>query len=289
MENKFYVYILRIPELPDPFYTWRCLPFYIGKGSGKRVYNHKKEALRSLNKKGRKSVKINIIHKLWKNNLDYKEEVYKDNLTEQEVFDLGIKLIGLYGRIDNNTGILANMTDGGQKINGMVITEEIKERKRGFKNFLGKKHTDEAKKKISISQTIRFSSVEEREKLSAINQKIKKQKAFEVCGHEDWLRCKICGNYDDPINMYVHISKKNKRRSWHRERYNKFIRDKRKGENKDKPHFINGMSKLNPDDIDEIRKLKEQGLSCSKIANKFQLSSSAIWEVCVGKTWKWVV
>lgn len=40
-----------------------------------------------------------------------------------------------------------------------------------------------------------------------------RQRAYEACGHADWLKCSYCGQYDDPKNLYI---RKNKRQGWHR-------------------------------------------------------------------------
>ena len=31
----------------------------------------------------------------------------------------------------------------------------------------------------------------------------KRQRALDMCGHADWQKCEICGEYDDPANMYI--------------------------------------------------------------------------------------
>jgi len=48
----------------------------------------------------------------------------------------------------------------------------------------------------------------------------------------------------------------------------------------------NGMSKLNPDKVLDIKKLLKNGLSQSKIAEKFNVSRSCILKIHLGKTWK---
>jgi hypothetical protein len=83
--NEFYVYgYLREDNTP----------YYIGKGKGYRAWKSK----------GR------IVHPPKDKN---KLVIYKDNLTEDEAFELEKQLIGKYGRKDRGTGILSNKTDGG--------------------------------------------------------------------------------------------------------------------------------------------------------------------------------
>lgn len=32
-------------------------------------------------------------------------------------------------------------------------------------------------------------------------------RAIKACGHADWLKCRYCGHYDKPENMYIHPTK----------------------------------------------------------------------------------
>ena len=79
---------------PRRFYTYAYLredrtPYYIGKGQKKS----------------------NII-------------ILKKNLTEEEAFKHEIYMIAVFGRKDLRTGILRNLTDGGEGSSGRVVTEE---------------------------------------------------------------------------------------------------------------------------------------------------------------------
>ena len=69
-------------------------PYYIGKGCGDRLYT----GLHTVN------IPPNL------ENI----QIIKDNLTDQEARELEISLIKQYGRKNNNTGILRNLTDGGE-------------------------------------------------------------------------------------------------------------------------------------------------------------------------------
>ena len=95
------------------FYTYAYLredktPYYIGKGSGNRIYKNKKRQVRSPKDKSR------IIF-------------LKQNLTEEEAFKHEIYMISVFGRKDLETGILHNRTDGGEGASGAIRSLEFKE------------------------------------------------------------------------------------------------------------------------------------------------------------------
>jgi hypothetical protein len=148
-ENRFYVYILRRPDKVDPFDESKGCPFYVGKGCKKRADDHRREARRLIESDSQHPYKIYIIHYLWRKGLKYKTEIAHKNLLEKDAIKLEIELIAFYGRKDNGTGILSNMTNGGDGVSGWIMTEERKAIQ--SKNSKGRKHTDESKRKISES------------------------------------------------------------------------------------------------------------------------------------------
>jgi len=152
-ERKFYVYYLRRPDKTDPLEPEKGQPFYVGKGNNCRYLEHRKEAEKLKNKPGWKIVKIRLIHKLWKQGLDFTEDIILDNLSEDEAFEIEQEAIKVYGRINLGNGCLANMTNGGDGCSGFVYTEEYKQRiKNGLKGkhpLLGKKMPDWWKEKLS--------------------------------------------------------------------------------------------------------------------------------------------
>ena len=121
------------------FYTYAYLredktPYYIGKGTGKRIYSTN----RSIKPPKDKSRIIYL----------------KKNLTEEEAFRHEIYMIDVFGRKDLGTGILQNLTNGGEGMSGCIPSEETKrklsEESKGEKNnFYGKTHSEETKRKIS--------------------------------------------------------------------------------------------------------------------------------------------
>ena len=155
--GNFYIYYLRRPDKIDPEGETKSQPFYVGKGSNCRAKEHRIEAKQLLCEPGNKSIKCKIIYKLWKQGLDYEEDIFISDLDEQEAFELEKEIVLLYGRIDLGTGCLANLTDGGKGgMSGYIISEETREKLK--KRFIGRlpwntgKHlTEDHKRKVSDS------------------------------------------------------------------------------------------------------------------------------------------
>lgn len=170
MKNNFYVYYLRRPDKADPFEPEKGQPFYIGKGCNGCHLEHRKEAEKLKHKPGKKVIKIHVIHSLWKKGLDFKVDIVFDDLTEQEAFDTEKEAIKAYGRIDLETGCLANMTNGGEGTFGHIQPESQRKRSReanlGNTHNLGKNLSEETKDKIRQKAIGRPKSKEHREAIS---------------------------------------------------------------------------------------------------------------------------
>jgi len=115
-------------------------PFYIGIGNQpnhKRAYDYSK----------------NRINKIWLdivNKSEYEVEVLFDELSWEEACEKEKEFIALYGRKDLKTGSLANMTEGGDGVIGILFTDEHK-RKIGEKSK-GRIYSVETRKKMSNAQ-----------------------------------------------------------------------------------------------------------------------------------------
>jgi hypothetical protein len=97
-------------------------PFYIGKGKGRRLKGHT-----TAKEKSKFNIKSHIVEKIIRETGENPifEKVY-DNLTEDDAFEVERKMIKHFGRINNKTGILANLTDGGRGRVNPITTEETK-------------------------------------------------------------------------------------------------------------------------------------------------------------------
>jgi hypothetical protein len=118
------------------FYTYLWLredgtPYYVGKGKGNRGFTSKGHG----------------VHR----------PISKDHIvlhpveSESEAFETEIALIWYYGRKDNGTGCLRNLTDGGEGTSGKPkeSRERISKALKGNKHGLGHKHTAEVRAVIS--------------------------------------------------------------------------------------------------------------------------------------------
>lgn len=115
--------------------------FYIGIGTSDRFTSKSK----------RNKYWFSIVNKC-----GYTATITHDNIVWEEACSIEKYLIAFYGRKNNKTGILANMTDGGEGVLGAVVSAETRLKfsvlKKGNKNFLGKKHTEQHKINASVGQ-----------------------------------------------------------------------------------------------------------------------------------------
>lgn len=124
--------------------------FYIGIG---------KEVKRAYSKKGRNNYWKNII-----NICEYEVEILKKDLSWDDACELERALISWYGRKDLNKGLLVNLTDGGDGIINQTFSKERREKLR--QTWLGRKHTEESKLNMSKVQKGIRKSEEHKRKLS---------------------------------------------------------------------------------------------------------------------------
>lgn len=165
--TKFYVY---------QYLTEDGIPFYIGKGSKNR---------------------INESHLPWLEipSIEYRK-IIKNNLTEQEAFDLEIELIKKYGRkIDG--GILEN-----KKISRWVAQA-------------GWNHSEESKQKISKSNSGKVRTDEHRKNYS-------KPKTDD---HAEKIRQANLGR--EPDGRYEKIAQTMKGRPWSESRRSAYLQNKK--------------------------------------------------------------
>jgi hypothetical protein len=131
--NSAYVYTLTDPR--------NGMPFYVGKGHGKRCEFHLDEAKYYTN---RKSKKLNKIRKLMSLGLNPIITKVEENVSDADAIDFECLLIAEMRDI----GIpLTNMTDGGDGAQGYKHTEEHKQMMREL--FTGRVFTEEHRQAMS--------------------------------------------------------------------------------------------------------------------------------------------
>jgi hypothetical protein len=97
------------------------------------------------------------------------------NLTEEEAKQLEVELIAKYGRKDLGTGILRNMTNGGEGSSGRIATKEMIAK---LKEARAKQvTTEETREKMRQIHTGRIHSEETKRKMSesAVGRKLNKE------------------------------------------------------------------------------------------------------------------
>jgi len=94
-KRRFYVYLLTYPN---------GRPFYIGKGTGRRIDHHEKEARR-----GHLCHKCKVIRQIWREDAAVGHSIVLETADEQEALDYEITLIEHYGAEN-----LTNESRGGE-------------------------------------------------------------------------------------------------------------------------------------------------------------------------------
>jgi hypothetical protein len=124
-----------LPDFPEPIirselpifyvYIWFSLngvPIYVGKGHGDRIKEYKWKSGSHNKHLG------NLFRKLARQKIELPCVIIRENIIEEEAFELEILLIKIIGRKDLGTGPLYNLTDGGDGTSGIVRTKEHTEK-----------------------------------------------------------------------------------------------------------------------------------------------------------------
>jgi hypothetical protein len=102
--NKFYVYMYLRSNHSK--YGKAESPYYVGKGCEKRAFDKNRHSRPPE---------------------DHSRIIFvAENMTEPDAFQLEMLLVFFYGRIDKGTGLLRNLTDGGEGQTGRIQSEEEK-------------------------------------------------------------------------------------------------------------------------------------------------------------------
>jgi hypothetical protein len=185
---------------PTGFYVYLYLredgtPYYVGKGKNLRAW-----------------AKHNV-------NLPKDEQRIQfvaTKLLEHEACVLEIRLIQTYGRKNNNTGILRNMTDGGEGISGFTHSEESKEKNRISNSgsnhphygIRGENHFNHGRKNPEHSERMKGSGNSIHKPGAKENQKKNTPRGDRHYTKTDEGRKKVSGEnnprYDSTIHTFKH-------------------------------------------------------------------------------------
>lgn len=171
--NDFYVYTYTVPGEEKPF--------YVGKGRGDRSRYH----LRPTMLRRGKTLLYHKLRKMLAAGIEPLIEVVRDGLTEHEAFEIERSLIAQYGRRSLGTGVLCNLTDGGdgasnpdddvrrrmsESHKGLPRSET--HRQRLSEAHMGRRLPEVHKQKLSVARRGRVVTEETRIKTSATLRKL---------------------------------------------------------------------------------------------------------------------
>lgn len=186
MPISFLVLLYIGKEIMNKFYVYFWLrengtPYYIGKGSGNRGFISKQHSVH----KPVNDHRILLQH-------------YE---SEEDAFNAEKFFINYYGRFDNGTGILYNHTDGGEGPSGMICSEHTKALKRGKSPWnKGKVQPQEVKDKISktkILQNINKSN-------PFLGRKHSEYSRHKISESKKIKECKRGHDFTKNDNIYIH-------------------------------------------------------------------------------------
>jgi hypothetical protein len=189
---NYYVYVFLDPDKPGKYeyldFKFNFEPFYVGKGKGLRMTRHLNLSQLNAGNNTIKEGKLKRIMEKGFNPLDFVVMV-RTKLEEKEAHDLEALLITTIGRLNLKTGVLANLTSGGEGMTGWVSSAkgktyeerygvvkaaEMKEVRRkkmlGSGNHMFGKQANNLGKSMSSSQKIKLS---EAKKVKVVQQTLK--------------------------------------------------------------------------------------------------------------------
>lgn len=160
----FYVYVL---------FRESGVPFYVGKGWGRRWLHHERDA-----RAGRRDYRCNIIRQMFALGFHEIPKIkLHEGLTDARAYEYEQALIAAIGRRPH--GPLVNLTNGGEGVSGLKQSPEhraklsaaARNRSPEYRaNLRARKHSPEAREKMAAAARRRGISLETRAKINAANR-----------------------------------------------------------------------------------------------------------------------
>jgi hypothetical protein len=152
-EYRFYVYGLYIKGERSPF--------YIGKGTGRRLFEH--TCAKKLEKNSHKN---QTIKKALREGREVEPQILVEFLTEELAFKFEAEYIAYYGRRDLGTGCLTNQTEGGEGVSGSKRPRSQAHKDAISRALKGKAKSEAHRKNLSAAVTGFKHSIETRIQMS---------------------------------------------------------------------------------------------------------------------------
>jgi hypothetical protein len=150
--------------------------FYVGMGTETRPYAKSK----------RSDYWTNIVNKY-----GYIVEILSKNLSFEDAIDLEMLLIEEYGRLDLKTGILCNLTSGGEGTKNVTesVRKKISESRKGVRNLpLDYVRTKEHCEKLSLAKKGKESTFKGKKHTEETKAIIKEKRALQIFTKETRLK-----------------------------------------------------------------------------------------------------
>ncbi len=154
---KYYVYILSDPR--------NNVPFYIGKGKGKRSMSHLKETKETtINIR-----KYNKIQSIFSEGLTPLISYYATDLSEQDAYELEASLIKQYGRKDYDAnGILLNICENNRPPghdNFLTNNPGLRMKGKTYEEIYGEEKAKQLKLQRTLSSSVREVTQETKDRM----------------------------------------------------------------------------------------------------------------------------
>lgn len=187
------------------------IPFYIGIGTktNKKIgFKTLKSEYHRAYQKHNNKIYNNIISKT-----DYEIEIIIESDDYEFIKQKEIEFISLYGRINDNTGILCNLTDGGNGSNGLILSKETRLKIGNNNHSKGKFGKNNLRSKKAYQYDLEGNFIKEWDSVSDIsryfklkNNRIPSLKEITFKGYQ-W-KYEYHGYKINPVNYKIGINKR---------------------------------------------------------------------------------